>query len=153
MFLQFVTKYWKALGILVLCMCLLLSGYYWGKNSNLCPQGTETKDKITQTTTTKTDIVTKIVEKPDGSKETTITQHQDETTKTKDTSETTTSSATAQAKYHGGAFFATRTTDIFKQPEITYGFMAGTRVAGPFWFDGSYNIKTKDMSLGFSMEF
>ena len=106
---------------------------------------------------------TKIIEKPDGTKITEITETSEKETKTANKknsdSEKNTSSEQkiektqkALAQYRLGGKVGANLKDLFSGSEMLYEVNAGMRVIGPFWSDLSYNTNGSIM-IGISLEF
>lgn len=116
--------------------------------------------------------VTTIEEKPDGSKVTKIIK--EDKTETQTETKTDTDKATAVQsdkseqndeklnhtpdtdKYRLGVFTSLPPAEIIDNPDninIDYGVSGGVKVTGPFWIDTSYQIQSKEFTIGVSWEF
>jgi thiamine pyrophosphate-dependent acetolactate synthase large subunit-like protein len=167
-------KYWKHLVAVIIVIIALGSGFYWGRSSvkPTIVTKVDIQEKIVEKVitvevekkNTKKDTVTKIIEKPDGTKETIITEKEEvveESTVKKDEDKSKVIKEKYRPKvvykpeeqYRIGTRLSTKVTEIFEKPEVDYGVMAGMRVFGPFWLDGTYDFKSRSVGLGISMEF
>lgn len=175
--LSLASKYWKKLVIIVALLATSAGSYYYGRQS-VSPEIIE-KEKIVEKVVEKivkvevekkkekTNKTTKITEKPDGTKETVITETT-ETDSTKNSKEVAEKDKTSKkdlmtqtkpnvaSKYRIGAFASTSIPAFFDEEEqnrLLYTGTAGMRVLGPFWVEGLYNFSNREVGVGISCEF
>ena len=175
--LQLLAKHWKKLAFLCLFLGAIGTSYWYGKTNSRVEIVEKEKivekvvEKIVkvkdETSNQKINRTTRIVEHPDGRKETIITENSETNTESRETENRdtvkdrtsereTVSKPLPPSKYRVGVIASTSIPDIFdskKDKRLDYTGTVGMRAIGPFWADGMYNFSKKEIGLGVSFEF
>ena len=162
MWWDLIFRFKKQLFIIGLAVAAFGSGWWYGvdsvepvvaiaKKSSSLEKKIEKKDESVKT-------VTKIVEKKDGSRETVITQVKNTKSSTK-TAKKTEKRTTPKIlppllpnRFRSGITLGTNLPN-WKDGELDYGVSVGLRAFGDFWLEGQYFIKSKNITVGVSVEF
>jgi len=193
MIIDLLLRFKKPLGIIALFLATLSAGYWYGVESvePVIVTKVETVEKevikevIVEKIVEVIKIVTKkdeekekttvVIENPDGTKKTTITEktktkqesstdkdkNKDlgkETDKIVDKTEKSTPTVVSPKKpnrYRTGVFAAATTKEITHSDfrNLDYGVLLGVRAFGPIWVESTYKIDSKYVTLGASVEF
>jgi len=159
-------KYWKQLGVLLLCLACYAGGR-WGSSGGTAT----TSDKIAETQTTEQvdktqdtdhlDKVTEITKKPDGTVVTKITDHSKITETKQDTEntqtkvdETKTTSTPVADPYRPSYRLGVQVhNDLGLTWKPAYSIDTGYRVIGNLWGTASYNLGDHQLGVGLSFDF
>lgn len=176
LFLQFLANHWKKLALICLLLASVGTSYWYGKTNSrveiiekekivekIVEKVVRVKDESTHQKINRT---TRIIEHPDGRKETIITENSETDTKSREqenkdtqtdrTKETDKSTKPLPpSKYRVGVIAATSVPNLFngKDKKLEYTGAVGARVLGPFWADSQYNFSTRTVGVGISYEF
>lgn len=173
MWLNILIKFKKEILIFVCLFGALTGGYFWGQESVEPKVIIETKivEKIKEKIITveiekketKTEKITTITEKPDGTKETKITEKSKSTTDTNsksDKNSTKNKTTTSKPKviytkndYRVGVHAGSVISKTIDTGNLKYSMSASVRVLGDIWLETYYQHPDKDISLGIAVEF
>jgi hypothetical protein len=160
--------YQKYLLALSLLLAALYTSYWYGKNSNPPKTIVKVEEKIVEKIVTvevekkqeKKQTVTKITEKPDGTKETIIEEKKElsfEMAIKKDLDKKTETELVSKTNnlsdYKLGVLVGSKVLDKEKQADLLYSGQASMRVFGPWWLDLQIGFTEKTASFGVSLEF
>ena len=142
---------YKIIAALILALCFLAGGYYWGSGNVIVEKG-ETVTVIKDRIITKT-----IIRRPDGTTEEVI---KEETInhETSNTQVSTKPGPENKANYRIGAAYWVRSTADVLRPEKPYdgvSLSVSRRIAGPAWIDvlaKPFGVR-REVALGFSVQF
>ncbi|MEM4379214.1 MAG: hypothetical protein QXL01_00815 [Thermoplasmatales archaeon] len=164
-------KNWKRY-VLVIAIAVgaLYASYWYGKSSNPPETIIKVEEKIrekivkveVEKKNKKKNTITKIIEHPDGTKETIITEVSESNSEivVKDKTETEGQSSTESitksnilSKYKFGVIVESKILDKEERDNFMYSATAGMRIFGPWWLDGKIGVSEKSLGLGVSLEF
>lgn len=147
----------------------IYTSYWYGKKSNPPEIQVKVEEKIVEKIVTvevekkseRKNITTKIIERPDGTKETLIEEKKETNSETsvKKDLDTKTNINTDMisknniSKYRLGALVESKILDKDKRYEPLYTGIVGVRAFGPWWIDAKIGFSEKTIGIGVSIEF
>jgi hypothetical protein len=147
----------------------LYTAYWYGKKSNPPEVQVKIEEKIVEKIVTievekkseKKNTTTKIIEKPDGTKETIIEEKKEtssESSVKKDSDTKTNTNVEIVRKdnlsnYKLGVLVESKILDKEKRTDLLYTGTVGMRFLGPWWVDASIGFSEKTLGVGVSLEF
>jgi hypothetical protein len=141
---------YKIIAALVLALCFLAGGYYWGSGNVIVEKG-ETVTVIKDRIITKT-----ITRKPDGTIIETVKEEEHDSSQT-NTTVSTKPGPENKANYRIGAAYWVRSTADVLRPEKPYdgiSLSVSRRIAGPAWVDvlaKPFGVR-REVALGVSVQ-
>lgn len=157
----------KSLIVVIVSAGALYTAYWYGKRSN--PPEVKIEEKIIEKIITvevekkseKKNTTTKIIEKPDGTKETVIEEKKvissessiKKDSDTKKDSNTNIAAKDELSKYRLGVLVESKILEKEKRSDLLYTGTMGMRLFGPWWVDAHIGFSEKTLGVGISLEF